>query len=204
MKRTYIYVDGFNLYYGALKDTDHKWLDLKSLFEKLLAPGNEIIKIKYYSARVSDKIKKGASARQHAYINAIKTIPEVEVIWGNFLYTEKTRRMVEPPRSYVKVEIAEEKGSDVNLASHLINDGWKDLYDVAVVVSNDTDLVEPIRIVKEELHKTVGIICPHKRLAENLASIPPSFIRHIDNKMLRMSQFSRVITRTSIKKPDSW
>lgn len=50
--RTHIYVDGFNLYYGALKDSIHKWLDLKQLFTNILQPKNKIDRIKYYTARV--------------------------------------------------------------------------------------------------------------------------------------------------------
>jgi len=206
MKRVYIYVDGFNLYYGALKGTPYRWLDLKTLFQSILNPDSQIDKIKYYSARVSDKVSDGASARQHAYINAIKTIPEVEVHWGGFLYSEKLRPKVPVfnPVEYVKVAITEEKGSDVNLASHLINDGWKDLYDVAIVVSNDSDLIEPIRIVKEELKKTVGIICPHNKLAEKIRIIPPSFVRYIHQSALKKSQFPNLLPKTNIKKPNSW
>lgn len=55
----------------------------------------------------------------------------------------------------------EEKGSDVNLASHLIHDGWSGQYDVAVLVSNDSDLEEPMRIVTQELRKPIGLVCPH-------------------------------------------
>jgi uncharacterized LabA/DUF88 family protein len=206
MKRTYVYVDGFNLYYGSLKDTPYKWLDLKSLFKKILSPDNRIEKIQYFSARVSDKIKVGSSARQQSYIKAISTIPEVEVHWGSFLYSEKTRLRVPltVAKEYVKVFISEEKGSDVNIASHLINDGWKDLYDVAVVVSNDSDLIEPIRIVKQELNKTVGLISPFNPVSERLKNILPSFIRHISPASLKDSQFLRVLPETNIKKPASW
>lgn len=206
MKRTYVYVDGFNLYYGALKNTPYKWLDLKTAFQKVLSTDNQIEKIKYYSARVSDKVSQGASARQHAYIRAIQTIPEVEVYWGSFLYTEKWRPKAprSEPVEMVNVAVIEEKGSDVNLASHVINDGWKDLYDVAVIVSNDSDLIEPIRIVREELNKTVGIICPFDSLAEKIAKIPPSFVRHLDKKILRESQFFRVLPKTNIKRPLKW
>ena len=209
MKRTYVYVDGFNLYYGALKHTPYKWLDLKTLFQSILSPDNKIEKIKYYSARVSDKISPGASARQHAYARAIATIPEVEIYWGSFLYAEKFRPKVpvtnpKDSNNLVKVAIAEEKGSDVNLASHLINDGWKNLYDVAVVVSNDSDLIEPIRIVKEELKKPVGIICPFQKLAERIDGIPPSFVRHINHGLLKKAQFPRVLPRTNIKRPEKW
>jgi uncharacterized LabA/DUF88 family protein len=206
MKRIYVYVDGFNLYYGSLKETPYRWLNLKSLFQSMLNSDGRIEKIKYYSAHVSDKISEGASARQHAYVSAIKTIPEVEVHWGSFITSEKYRPKVPVvvPKKYIKVVLTEEKGSDVNLASHLINDGWKNLYDVAVVVSSDSDLVEPIRIVKEELGKTIGIISPHDNLSEKLKSIPPSFVKHISTTALRKSQFPAELPKTNIKKPDSW
>ena len=67
--RTYIYVDGFNLYYGALKDTAWKWLDLTALFEKVLQPKHDILAIKYFTAHVSstpaDPLK---PQRQEAYL----------------------------------------------------------------------------------------------------------------------------------------
>ena len=51
--RTYVYVDGFNLFYGALKGTRYRWLDPKKLVERLLKPVHEIERIKYFTARVS-------------------------------------------------------------------------------------------------------------------------------------------------------
>ncbi len=70
-----------------------------------------------------------------------------------------------PPRSqkFVKVIKTEEKGSDFNLATHLLSDGYKGEIDVAVLITNDSDLVAPVRIVREELKLTVGIINPHKK-----------------------------------------
>ena len=44
--RTFVYVDGFNLYYGALKSTSSKWLDLPALFAKILQPHHDILKAK--------------------------------------------------------------------------------------------------------------------------------------------------------------
>lgn len=87
------------------------------------------------------------------------------------------------PKKYVRVAITEEKGSDVNIATHLINDGWKDLYDVAIVVSNDSDLIEPIRIVKSELkRKGIG----YKELAQKLEEIGVGDTeRNIANKLAR-------------------
>lgn len=50
--RTAVYVDGFNLFYGALKGTPYKWLDLAALCGMLL-PADHVVAIHYYTARVS-------------------------------------------------------------------------------------------------------------------------------------------------------
>ena len=77
-KRTIIYIDGFNLYYGCLKNSPYKWLDLKSLFTNLLDSSHEIVKIKYYTAHISSRSGNNDSMlRQKYYLQAIKKyIPE--------------------------------------------------------------------------------------------------------------------------------
>ena len=61
----------------------------------------------------------------------------------------------------MEVVKTEEKGSDVNLATHLLYDGFKNDYEVAVVVSNDSDLLEPVRVARS-LGLTVGVLNPQK------------------------------------------
>ena len=61
---------------------------------------------------------------------------------------------------HIRVIKTEEKGSDVNIAVHLVNDGHKRCYQVAVLISNDLDLVEPVRIVRSELKLPVGVLNP--------------------------------------------
>lgn len=56
MKKTIVYVDGFNLYYGSLRKTPYKWLDLNLLFNKILGEHNTIIEIKYFTARISSRV----------------------------------------------------------------------------------------------------------------------------------------------------
>ncbi len=204
--RTFVYVDGFNLYHRALEHTPYRWLDIKKLISNMLNSSNVIERVNYYSARVSDRGRDGSSARQQMYVRALKTIPEIAIHWGSFLTHETTmiRSPITKPKQYVKVLRTEEKGSDVNLASHLIYDGCKNLYDVAIVISNDTDLKEPIRIVRHELKKVVGIFCPAKNIAEPLRNIPPSFVRHISQKDLRSAQFPIVIPNTNIECPKEW
>ena len=98
----------------------------------------------------------------------------------------------------------EEKGSDVNLASHLLNDAWKGEFDQAVVVSNDTDLVEPIRMVTVERGKTVYVVCPGRwQAAPQLVSVA-SHVRHIRRPMLQAAQLPSPIPNTTIAKPAAW
>ena len=98
----------------------------------------------------------------------------------------------------------EEKGSDVNLASHLLNDAWKDLFEVAAVISNDTDLVTPIRMVTTERKKPVFVICPGRwQMAPKLENVA-SYVRHIRSAMLKAAQFPNPIPGTTISKPTNW
>lgn len=57
----------------------------------------------------------------------------------------------------VNIIKTEEKGSDVNLAVHPLNDGWLDAYDCAVVVSNDSDLAEAMRLVKARKERKLAL-----------------------------------------------
>ena len=254
--RTRVYVDGFNLYYGALKGTAFKWLDPVKLAYQLLPAGYSVSKLKYFTARVSGIQDAGAPARQQAYLNALATLPEVEVLWGTFLSktiwrplsnlpvagrristpnpvtmpagdhsvsgptqtlpvgtyhrpakgTKRRRKRTRPHPDAVVTEVhtMEEKGSDVNLAVHLLNDAWKKLFDAAVVISNDTDLVTPIRMVSVERGRPVFVVCPSgKRMAAPLAAVA-THKRHVHTAMLRAAQFPKNIPGAAVSKPVSW
>ena len=75
MKRTYVYVDGFNLYYRALRKTKFKWLDLEALVSGLLDADNEIQHIRYFEAPVSGKLDPGVPVRQQRYLPALQSLP---------------------------------------------------------------------------------------------------------------------------------
>ncbi|MCA8933363.1 MAG: NYN domain-containing protein, partial [Rhodospirillaceae bacterium] len=153
--RVRVYVDGFNLYYRALRKTPHKWLDLLKLSKLLVDPSDEIDCVRYFTARISPRAgDTDAPKRQQAYLSALATIPEIKVHYGRFLPKTKWRPIAHPtwdPHVYIEVHDTEEKGSDVNLAAHLLNDGWRDRYDAAVVMSQDTDLCEPLRMVHQDM-----------------------------------------------------
>jgi len=119
---TYVYVDGFNLYYGAVKGTPHKWLNILSLCQKLL-PRNKILKIKYFTALVTARPgDPGQPSRQQIYLRALRTIPDLDIIYGHFLEHSVRLPLVNGLSGkiqYAQVMKTEEKGSDVNLAAFL-------------------------------------------------------------------------------------
>jgi hypothetical protein len=174
-RRTNVYVDGFNLYYGSLKGTSYKWLDLLAL-SKALLPKERINRVRYFSAQVSGRQDPGAPARQESYLRALRTLPGVSVHLGTFLSHDKSMPLAGAPvgrsepgivylnpggKKYAWVTKTEEKGSDVNLATYLLLDAFDHDFDLAVVISNDSDLAEPIKLVRQRFG-TVGVVCPHQ------------------------------------------
>lgn len=99
----------------------------------------------------------------------------------------------------------EEKGSDVNLASHLLLDTFKDNFDVAVLITNDSDLLTPMRIAKEEFGKVIGLINPQARASRELAK-NASFVKQIRAGALAQSQFPVTLSdrKGSFHKPKAW
>jgi uncharacterized LabA/DUF88 family protein len=89
------------------------------------------------------------------------------IYFGSFLATKVRMRRADG-HGFVKVLKSEEKGSDVNLASHLLIDCYLSDCDIAVIVSNDSDLVFPIEHVKQRLGKIIGIVNPHPRPSREL------------------------------------
>ncbi|MBO0785298.1 MAG: NYN domain-containing protein [Actinobacteria bacterium] len=204
-----VYVDGFNLYYGALKNTPYKWLNLDALFRTLL-PKYQVNRIRYFTARISGRAGNSqAPARQGAYLRALRTLPTVTIHLGHFLTTEVWMPLATPPprgRKTVKVIKTEEKGSDVNLATYLLMDAMRHDCDVAAVVSNDSDLCEPIRIVLSEFGQPVGLLNPHSTPSQALLKLRPAFVRQIRRGPLSASQFPAAMSdaRGKFSKPMAW
>lgn len=205
--KTNVYVDGFNLYYGAVKETPYKWLDIRLMCETAF-PKNEIAEIHYCTALVKDAPwDPEQSLRQQTFIRALETTG-VQVHYGSFI--SKVVRMPRAKRlpgqsRFVMVIKTEEKGSDVALGALLVSHGYQGRYEAAIVVSNDSDLVLPIQIVQNELALPVGLLNPHKRFSVELSKVA-SFRRQIREGLLKTSQFPRTVIdeHGTITKPDRW
>ncbi len=206
--RTIVYIDGFNFYYGQLKGTHGKWLDVEALFRRSLGPQNLLVRIKYFTARVQPTPSNPqVNIRQDTYLRALQAhCPTVEVYFGHFLRHRVSMENANPPPSRVSVWKNEEKGSDVNLALQLLNDAWLDRFDCAVVVSNDSDLAEALRLVKQQHKKLIGLVtpgAPRRKTSQQLKRFA-DFVKPVRRWALEESPLPNPIPGTHLHKPSLW
>ena len=214
-KRTTVYIDGFNFYYSAAKPSGIRWLDFRPLLNRVF-PQNDVTCIKYFTADVSSQPgNPDAPQRQQTYLRALATTPDLRIIKGHFRTREKMMKVVTPPPPRQKVYVTEEKGSDVNIAAHLLMDGFQNRYEVAIVVSGDSDLITPIWMVKTQLLKPVGVLNPQllsgsgKRKTRHSAGLreAATFYKHgIRFNQMSGCEFPRVLkdSQGSFHKPKEW
>ena len=206
--RMNVYVDGFNTYYGCLKGTPHKWLDVAALCSRLF-PRDGINRIRYFTARVGARPPDlGQPQRQQTYLRALATIPGLSIHYGHFLTNTCRMPLAHPtPGGPVTVEVVktEEKGSDVNLATYLLVDAFNRDCEVAVVISNDSDLKEPVDIAQSAFGISVGVVNPHPANRRSRA-LRPTFFKQIRASALAACQFAGTLTDAngSFTKPASW
>lgn len=155
-KPTNVYIDGLNLYYGCLRGGPFRWLNLERLSELLLPEGLELHEVWYFTARVAGE---DAARRQGVYLQALATLTRVHVVFGQVL-RKKKRVELQGTKGAVVMKVPEEKGSDVNLAAHLIHHAHQGKFGAAAVITNDSDQCEAIRIVNEEIGVPVGVFFP--------------------------------------------
>jgi uncharacterized LabA/DUF88 family protein len=204
--RVSLYVDGFNLYYGRVRGTAFRWLDLGAL-ARALAPGEQIGRIRYFTAIVSGKDDPQKPVRQQVYLRALRTVPELTVHLGHFLTQERQMPLASrspTARRFATVLRTEEKGSDVNLATYLLVDAFDSDFDEAIVMSNDSDLAEPIRIVRDRF-APVHVFRPNDRHSATLQAAASSY-RPLYPSLIRRCQFPSVVTdgKGAIHKPKGW
>ena len=131
--------------------------------------------------------------RQQTYLRALGTIPDLTIHYGSFTTHVKTLPF-EAGGGVARVLKTDEKGSDVNLASHLLLDAFAGDFETALTVSNDSDLAFPLCAVRKRLGLTVGVACPvanQSRPSRHLVRAA-DFKFHITRKrrkLLRDSQF---------------
>lgn len=224
---THVYIDGFNLFYGLLKGKPNKWLNLERFCDQLL-PKNNVTKIYYFTAKVEARPQDpDQPARQLAYLNALSTLPRVEVHLGTFMTSVVSQvEIISDPETgrwlrkggkpilkadgngeLVKAWVfkSEEKGSDVNLAAHLLRDAYRGNCKCAVVVSNDSDLLTPIRMAKADCDMIVGLVPPRPKGSIELKALADFKIDPRPH-LLASAQFPETVQTSAgiVHKPADW
>lgn len=207
---TNLYVDGFNLYYRALRGTPFKWLNLRTLAENLF-PQDTINSICYFTAHLEARPHDPSQPqRQQTYLRALRTLEGLEDYYGAFRQRNKLRPLVQPVPGLparVWVRDSEEKGSDVNLATRLLVDGFTGNYEQAVVVSNDADFAAAIRYVRDQLGLRVTLVNPDRGNPSPTVLVSAATrVKRLWKGHLRRSQFPDTLQDQTglIRKPPAW
>ena len=229
--KTRVYIDGYNFYYGCLKGSHYKWLNLVSLFENHILPASAPQKavliekgIKFFTAKISEKAAKSnhSVSEQDAYLRALSSLPnQIEAIKGYYAVDKVPSHLVDQyqpskfPKHCQKVETwkLEEKQSDVNLAIEAVYDVVTNTeLEQVVFVTNDTDLAPAIVKVKQHNPKiVVGLVIPTKKSVRypnaKLVELADWTREHISDDELFQCQFPRVVKtegRKDVIKPQTW
>jgi uncharacterized LabA/DUF88 family protein len=201
-RRVVVYVDGFNLYFGlrASKWQRYYWLDVVALSRRLIRQNQVLVGVRYFSARITrppDKV-----ARQALYLQALQTIDGLTMEFGQYRSDKEYCVRCCRPRF-----IDDEKMTDVNIAVSMLVDAADDKFDVAFLVSGDTDLVNAVRAVQTRFKpKEVWMTFPPNRGSTLLSSVATGRVR-IKEWMLREAQMPRDIMLPggfTAKCPEEW
>ena len=200
-ERVIVYVDGFNLYFGMLDaGLDYcKWLNLVLLVENLLQLNQVLVQVKYFTSSVSNDPDK--QKRQTTYIEALESVG-VNIYYGN--YQSDKIKCKKCNNVWPKFN---EKMTDVNIATQILIDAYQDKYDMAMLISGDSDLVPPIKAVHEIFkNKRVFAAFPPKRHNQSVALVAKGSLT-IGRKKLVDSQFVSEVRKKdgfTLKKPKDW
>jgi len=205
LKRVIGYIDGFNLYFG-LKARGWKryfWLDPVALVSRLIRPEQHLIALHYFTARIRDSRGNAEDAkRQTTYLDALASLDRLEIHEGHFL--EKIR---ECRRCGNRWPDYEEKMTDVNIATRMLMDAHEEQFDTAMLVSADSDLVTPVREIRERFpDKRVIAAMPPRRHSHDLARAAHGHFQ-IGEQNIRKSQLPDEIETESgfvLKRPATW
>ncbi|MRW91130.1 NYN domain-containing protein [Duganella sp. FT80W] len=215
--KTIVYVDGWNLYYGLLRRSAYKWLDLFSLFQNhVLIPDAEICEVRYYTAPLLARLcdDPASPQRQSLYLQALKKMPpqKVRIIEGALELSTSYLRLVHPPSDAERVALVykmTEKKSDVNLAADLISGAFLGQCEQAVVCTNDSDLAPAMAAVRLHCpHVRLGLVVPipgtdHRRAGRDLVRHAHWF-KLLSTVHLARAQLPTKIPHTSIYQPQLW
>lgn len=217
--RTIAYIDGYNLYYGLLRKSQYKWLDVYALFrDQVLNQSSDLVEVRYYTAPMLGKMSDDLESpiRQRRYLQALRKMHPIglTLIEGRIVASTPFQRLIRPiPEAphLQKVQVLDfnEKKTDVNIASDMINGAWLKTYDQAVLCSNDSDLEGALRSIKEHHpHIRIGLVAPisgddPRKISSDLARFS-DWKKILSTTLLSRSQLPDRIPSSHLSKPAAW
>lgn len=194
MQRVVAYVDGFNLYYG-LRDKRWKrfyWLDIQSMVQNLLKPHQILVSTKYFTTVI--KRPQAKRKRQAVFLEALRTLSDFKIFYGQWLSNPVTCRKC--GHTY---DAYHEKMTDVNIAVELMSDAFQDHLDVALLVSADSDLVGPVKAIRELFPKKIVVVAfPPERISAALKAAADGYT------FLGRNVLSKSVFPEQVVKPDGF
>ena len=197
-----VYIDGFNLYFG-LKSTGWKrlyWLNLQTMAQNLLKAGQDLVFTKYFTSRVSYPADK--ERRQSTFLEALETLNDFRIYYGHYRANPQRCR-----KCGNKVMVPSEKMTDVNIAVEMMSDAHQDLFDVALLISADSDLTAPILAIKNLFpEKRVIVAFPPQRHSAQLQRLAHGFLQ-IGRANLAKSVFPDKVQKADgfvLQRPSEW
>ena len=217
MKKTLVYIDGYNLYYGLLKESpDSKWLNLRALVAAMFKEKHEIRSIKFFTARVRTYPHDiAAEERQKIYLQALAAFGDVEIIEGFYSKKKiwlphvngKCKTCEESHAGMAHVVKLEEKRSDVNLAVAALVDAMRSDADCFVLVTGDSDQAGTVYALRHEFGKSVLVFNPHVAVSQHLKRAA-TYYAHIPRDLPAKCQLPEVIPvgthGRTIHRPAAW
>ena len=196
-----------------LKGTVWKWLDLLAFSKALLRDDHEILAVKYFTSRVKHNPAKPQMAiHQQKYLEALGTIPLIRIVEGYYnRFRVKMPFAKDPCKScdktdgYAIVWKNEEKRSDVNLATEMMADVYRDAADVFVLVSGDADLAAPLCFIRHVAKKQTLVFNPHDMICEELRKYT-SLFKIIPRDLPKRCELPEEVIAPSriIRRPPEW
>ena len=181
-QKVIVYIDGFNFYYGLKRNhrwRRYYWLDIVKFFEMFMKPGQELVSLKYFSAK-PDNIDK--ALRQNAFFQANKENPKFHLILGKYL-----RKSIRCYNCGYMIQTYEEKESDVRIATQIVDDANNHRCDIAIVVSADSDMIPAIELAIQTGTK-VFVYFPPFHHSNSLSSISTSRVINLERYESRFRQ----------------
>jgi uncharacterized LabA/DUF88 family protein len=204
-RRAIAYIDGFNLYFGLRSSGLRRlyWLDLPSLVRSLLKEDQELEWTHYFTARIRVAGHNVSDAkRQSDYLDALGTLDALSIHYGHYLPKSLACRSCQQTWTAY-----EEKMTDVNIAVQLLADAYDDKFDVALLISADSDLTTPVGFVRKRFpDKSVVVAQPPGRNSQHLSRIANHSFT-IGEAKFRQSQLPESVTTPSgfvISRPAYW